>query len=263
MKLNNYLVIIAVIVVALTLQNCGSPKDVVYYQNNENVPISNTNSYEIKIKPDDLLLIVVSAEDPEIAMPFNLTTISVPSANTNLSVSGQQSLQTYLVDAQGNIDFPVLGKLQIGGMSRTEVSKMLHTQISKYIKNPIINLRVTNFKIAVQGEVNRPGSYEFKTDRVTLPEVLSTAGDLTIYGKRDNILVIREVNGEKTFNRVDISKADFLNSPFYYLSQNDVVYVEPNKTKVNGSKVGPNTGVIISITSLLVTIVALIISTSK
>ncbi|MGQ7945094.1 polysaccharide biosynthesis/export family protein [Flavobacterium sp. WC2509] len=246
---------------AILLQSCGDAKDVVYYQNYENNKvISSTNSYEIKIKPDDLLLIVVSAEDPEIAMPFNLTTISVPNPNNLNSIGGQESLQSYLVDQKGMIDFPVLGKLHVGDMTRTEVTGMLYEKISKYIKNPIINMRITNFKVSVQGEVTNPGTFDIKTERVTLPEILSMANDLTIYGKRNNILVIREVNGVKTFNRVDITQSDFVNSPFYYLSQNDVVYVEPNQTKVNGTKVGPNTGVIISITSLLITVMTLIVT---
>lgn len=245
--------------------SCANRQDIAYYQNIDNINAQqNKNSYEVKIKADDLLLIVVSAEDPEVAMPFNLTTASIPNANTgSIAVNGQQSLQTYLVNNAGVIDFPVLGKLEVGGLTRSQVTDMLHEKISKYIKNPIVNMRITNFKISVQGEVTAPGTFDIKTERVTLPEALSMARDLTIYGKRNNILVIREVNGLKSFNRIDITKADFMDSPFYYLAQNDVVYVEPNKTKVNGSKVGPNTGVIISVTSLLVTIVALIISTSK
>jgi polysaccharide export outer membrane protein len=172
-------------------------------------------------------------------------------------------MQLYLVDAQGNIEFPVLGRLKVAGMTRTEVMQMLYSKIATYIKNPIVNLRIANFKISVQGEVTAPGSYPVNSERITLVEALSMAGDLTIYGKRNNILIIRETNGVKTFNRVDITKPDFLNSPFYYLSQNDVVYVEPNKSRVNAAAVGPNTGVIISISSLLITLITLIVSSSN
>ena len=135
--------------------------------------------------------------------------------------------------------------------------------MTKYIKNPIINIRLINFKVSVQGEVTNPGIFAVNSDRVTLIEAISMAKDLTIYGKRDNILIIREVNGVKSYNRVDITKADFINSPFYYLSQNDVVYVEPNKTRINGAAVGANTGVIISITSLLITVITLIVTASN
>jgi polysaccharide export outer membrane protein len=246
--------------------SCASRKDSVYYQNIDTMSApEKQNSYEIKIQADDLLTIIVSADDPETAIPFNLSTISVPSAinGTAMSARGQESMQSYLVDASGTIDFPVLGKLKVGGLSRTEVMQLLETKIAKYIHNPIINLRLMNFKVSVQGEVTVPGTYTLASDRVTLIEAISMAKDLTVYGRRDNVLIIREVNGVKTFNRVDITKADFIHSSFYYLAQNDVVYVEPNKTKINGAAVGANTGVIISVTSLLITLITLIVTAKK
>ena len=248
----------------LLLFSCKPAKELVYYQNIDDLAaIEKSNSYEIKIQPDDVLMIIVSADDRESAIPFNLTSISVPSAFNSMAVIGQETMQSYLVDAAGTIDFPVLGKLQVGGLSRSDVMQLLETKITKYIKNPIINIRLMNFKVSVQGEVTAPGTYPVNSDRVTLIEAISMAKDLTIYGKRNNILVIREVNGVKSFNRVDITKADFINSPFYYLAQNDVVYVEPNKTRINGAAVGANTGVIISITSLVITLITLIVTTSK
>jgi polysaccharide export outer membrane protein len=138
--------------------------------------------------------------------------------------------------------------------------QLLESKIAKYIKNPIINIRLTNFKVSVQGEVTNPGAFSVSSDRITLIEAISMAKDLTIYGKRDNVLVIREVNGVKSYNRVDLTKADFINSPFYYLAQNDVVYVEPNKVRINGAAVGANTGVIISVTSLIITLITLIVT---
>lgn len=255
---------ITLLLFALLFVSCASRKDVVYYQNIDGaVSPEKTNSYEIKIQPDDLLMIIVSADDPEIAIPFNLTTVSTPSLANPSIISGQQTIQSYLVNAGGTIDFPVLGKLKVSGLTRTEVLKMLQDKIGAYIKNPIINLRIMNFKISVQGEVNVPGTYTIASERITLIEAISMAKDLTIYGKRDNILIIREIDGVKTYNRVDLTKADFINSPFYYLSQNDVVYVEPNKNKINGAAVGPNTSVLISITSLLITIITLIVTSSN
>ena len=239
--------------------SCASRKDIVYYQNIDGINgQQNANSYEVKIQSDDLLMIIVSAEDPEIAIPFNLTSVAIPSATNLQAAVGQQTMQSYLVDRNGNIEFPVLGKLQIGGLTRTEVLKLLKEKIAVYIKNPIINLRIMNFKVSLQGEVNVPGTYTIASERVTLIEALSMARDLTIYGKRDNILVIREINGTKSYNRVDITKSDFINSPFYYLTQNDVVYVEPNRTKVNAAAVGPNTSVIISAISILISLSVLI-----
>jgi polysaccharide export outer membrane protein len=248
----------------LFLFSCASRKDVVYYQGiDEMAPSEKSTSYEIKIQPDDLLMIIVSAEDPEIAAPFNLKSVSMVSPSKQDLVRSQETMQLYLIDANGFIEFPVLGKLKVGGLTRSEVLQLLQQKISVYIKNPIINLRVMNFKVSVQGEVNLPGTYPVASDRITLIEALTMAKDLTIYGKRNNILVIREIDGVKSYNRVDITKAEFINSPFYYLAQNDVVYVEPNKNKINGAAIGPNTGVIISISSLLITLITLIITTTK
>ncbi|MEZ7505854.1 polysaccharide biosynthesis/export family protein [Flavobacterium sp. Arc2] len=250
---------IILFLVALFLFSCASRKDVVYYQNIDGLANQKSSSYEIKLQPDDLLMIIVSAEDPEIAMPFNLKSISVQTPGKLDAAMGQQTMQLYLVDAAGYIEFPVLGKLKVSGLTRSEALEMLQQKIGVYIKNPIINLRVMNFKISVQGEVALPGTYSVDSERITLIEALSKAGDLTIYGKRNNILIIREIDGVKSYNRVDITKADFINSPFYYLAQNDVIYVEPNKPRLNASAVGPNTGVLISITSLLITLVTLIL----
>lgn len=248
----------------LLLFSCKPREEVAYYQNIDKLASAEkSNSYEIKIQPDDLLSIIVSADDPETAIPFNLSTISVPSVYGLNASRGMESMQSYLVDAAGSIDFPVLGKLMVGGLSRSEVMRLLESKISKYIKNPIINLRIMNFKISVQGEVTIPGTFNISSDRVTLIEAITMAKDLTIYGKRDNILIIREVNGVKSYNRVDLTKADFINSPFYYLAQNDVVYVEPNKVRINGAAVGANTGVIISITSLVITLITLIVTTTN
>jgi polysaccharide export outer membrane protein len=239
--------------------SCASKRNIVYYQNIDKTNIqNNANFYEIKIQPDDLLMIIVSAEDPEVAKPFNLSTVAVGNSNRLDLAAGQQTIQSYLVDSNGMIEFPILGKLHVGGLTRSEVLKLLQDKIGIYIKKPIINLRIMNFKISLQGEVNLPGTYSVESERITLIEALSMAKDLTIYGKRNNILVIREINGVKSYSRVDITSADFINSPFYYLSQNDVVYVQPNNVKVNASAVGPNTSVIISAISILISLCVLL-----
>lgn len=264
MKYISFLKKITPFLLIALLFSCASRKDIVYYQGIDGISAQEkSSSYEIKIQPDDLLMIIVSAEDPEIAIPFNLQSVSVQNPGKLDAVTGQQTMQLYLVDAQGFIEFPVLGKLKVSGLSRSEVMQMLQQKIGVYIKSPNINLRIMNFKISVQGEVNLPGTYNVASERVTLIEALTMAKDLTIYGKRNNILIIREVDGVKSYNRVDITNADFMNSPFYYLAQNDVVYVEPNKNRINGAAIGSNTGVIISISSLLITLITLIITTTK
>ncbi len=229
----------------------------IYYQDIDALGTQEkSNSYEIKIQPDDLLQISVYAEDPEIAKAFSLNTSS-----ETATAGGSGSV--YLVDASGFINFPTLGKLKVSGLSRTDVLDLLNSRVSQYIKKPIISLRITNFKVSVQGEVNAPGSYPIASERITLIEALSMAKDLTVYGKRNNILIIREIDGVKSYNRVDITKAGFMNTPFYYLAQNDVVYVEPNQNKINGSAVGPSTGLIFSVMSILIALTTLIITSSK
>ena len=228
----------------------------VYLQNIDTVGNSNAASnFEPVLQPDDLLSIIVSAETPEVTIPFNL-----PSIQGNYQIGNNQNgIKTYLIDSFGNIEFPVIGKIKLGGLTRSEANAKIVKSVSEYITNPSINLRILNYKIAVIGEVTRPGNYSIASERVTILEALALAGDLTIYGKRDNILLIREVEGKKTFSRIDLTKTDFIDSKSYYLVQNDILVVEPNKTKINASAFGPNLPVIISALSLLLTAAIVII----
>lgn len=239
---------VVIIALMLLVASCGSKKNIVYLQGIENAKSYDSSAnYEAIIQPDDVLSIVVSADSPEVAAPFNLPEIA--SGETDY-----RGLKTYLVDNSGYIDYPLLGKVKLGGLTRTEANNKLVAAISEYIKKPIVNLRIANYKIAVLGEVVKPNTYTIIGERVTLLEALSLAGDLTIYGKRNNILIIRDKEGKKTYTRIDITTPDFLNSPFYYLSQNDVIFVEPNRTKINSSVIGPDVYVLFSTISLLVTI---------
>ncbi|HEY0045892.1 MAG TPA: polysaccharide biosynthesis/export family protein [Flavobacterium sp.] len=234
--------------------SCNSRKNIVYLQDVGAGDGGTTRSFEPTIQPDDLLSIIVSAETPEVTMPFNL-----PQIQGNYQVGNNQNgIKTYLVDTNGNIEFPVIGTIKLGGLSRTEANNKLVAAVSAYIVNPSINLRILNYKISILGEVAKPGSFNVQSERLTILEALSLAGDLTVYGKRDNILIIRETEGKRSYNRVDITQSDFMNSPYYYLTQNDVVFVEPNQTRINSSVVGPNIQVIFSAVSLLVTIAVLI-----
>lgn len=243
---------------SLFLGSCASRKKIVYFQNIQNIGDSSTQ-YEPVLKQDDLLMIVVSAPDVKAAAPFNLPVVGISGVNfgTLDSPTSQLRYQSYLVDNNGNIEFPVIGTLKLGGLTRAEAMSKLSSELKKYINDPIINMRILNFKISVIGEVSRPGTFNITTERVTLPEAISMAGDMTIYGKRDKILIIRDEEGKKTYNYVDITKTDFISSPFYYLSQNDLIYIEPNKTRVNSSVIGPNLTVGISAISLLITIISI------
>lgn len=254
-----------VLAILITLfASCASREKIAYYQDIEKISSAENSTYSSMLKPDDLLLIFISSPLPEAAAPFNLSTISVAgntsSGTANVENSGGQiRYQTYLIDKEGFIQFPIIGNVKLGGLSREDAIKTLKGALAKYVQDPIVNLRILNFKVTVQGEVSRPGTFNVLTERVTLPEAIAMAGDMTIYGKRDNVLIIREIDGKKTSNFVDMTKSEFINSPFYYLSQNDLVVVEPNKTRMNASVVGPNISVIFSSISLLVTVVALLI----
>lgn len=239
--------------VLLMFSACVPKKKIIYMQNIDEIAINNYRpDYEPTLQPDDMLFIQVSSLDPEASIPFN---IQFPPGTPIGGGAGDLMIQrqTYLVDQQGILDFPILGQLQVGGMKKSEFETFLKAKLSAYIKDPVLNIRYTNFSFTVLGEVARPGVITARSERVTLYEALGMAGDLTIFGKRDNVLIIRENEGVRSYHRVDLTKADVINSPFYYLDQNDVVYVEPRKSKIDGTAVGSNVTVGISILSFIIT----------
>jgi polysaccharide export outer membrane protein len=252
-KMSGFKIIIFIILFSLT--SCTSKKKIAYFQDVKND--FSVMNYEPTLQEDDVLMIVISSINPEVAAPYNLKTVIVQS-NSEVSLA-QERLQTYLIDQEGNIEFPILGKVHLAGLTRTEGVELIKKKLNSHIKDPVVNLRILNYKISVLGEVNKPGVYPLQSERITLLEAISLAGDLSIYGKRTDVLVIREDKGVKTINKIDLTNSNFINSDFYYLNQNDVVYVEPNKTKVNSSIIGPNVAIGISAASLLVTILALTI----
>lgn len=262
MKINS---IGAMVLLSLVLVSCGSPKDVVYLQDVEPIKQQAIDQvYEIKIHNDDLLSIMINSKDPELAVPFNMPMVTYQLGTSGGAATGQQRVLGYLVDAKGEIDFPILGKLKVAGLTRMQITNLIKDQlISKnLIKDPIVTVQFLNFKISVMGEVARPGSFPINSDRITLLEALSMAGDLTIYGRRDRVAVIRESEGKRTVLFHDLRSSDIFKSPCYYLQQNDIVYVEPNKAKAGQSEINQNNsvGVWLSATSVLASIASLIVS---
>jgi polysaccharide export outer membrane protein len=244
-----------ILLLSVVLGSCASSQKFALLQGVTADNSSKTADFEAILQPDDLLLIVITAENPIIAQPYNLSNVAV--AINNESPIGQQKLLSYQINQEGTIQMPGLGMIKAAGKTRNELVTLIEKLLVGKIANPVITIRILNFKVSVQGEVNRPGTFPINSERVTLLEAISMAGDLTIYGKRDNILVIREENGVKSVQKVDITSGDFVNSPYYYLSQNDVIYVEPNKTKVSTSVIGPNISLGLSVLGILITIVAL------
>jgi polysaccharide export outer membrane protein len=189
------------------------------------------NIPELIIQSQDMLSVVVSSKEPELALPFNLPMMSYQGVGETYV---QQRILGYIVDKEGNIDFPVLGTLHVEGFTRNQLAQFIKEKIiaEEYIKNPVVTVQFMNFRVTVNGEVVRPGAYEINNDHITLFEALGMAGDLTIYGRRDNVKVVREKNGERTVYEVDL-RASIFDSPVYYLQQNDIIYVTPNRYRSN------------------------------
>lgn len=219
----------------LFLGSCSTPKDLVYFSDLKNTAKFDAailNNVEPQIQANDLLAIGVSSLNAESNLLFNGASISRVNdrLNGNPSAEGPAG-NSYVVDKSGFINFPVLGKVKMAGLTKEDAQEKLTAEISKYVKNPIVNVQFQNFKVTVIGEVNRPSTFTVNNDNINLLEALGMAGDMTLYGKRDNVLIIREQNGKRSMNRVNLNRKDVLNSPYFYLQQNDIVYVEPDKAK--------------------------------
>jgi len=210
------------------------------------------------------LTITVSTVNPEASAPYNLIVRPVLNSTSSNIASSGGSLQTYLVDNDGTIDFPVLGSLQVGGLSKAECEKMIHDKLQPYLnadENPVVTVRMSNYKISVLGEVTRPGVFTVSNEKINILEALAQAGDLTIYGVRDRVKLIREsATGKKEVVTINLNDAEIINSPYYYLQQNDVVYVEPNKVKARNSSVGTSTNLWFTGTSVLISLTSLLYS---
>ncbi|WP_022824125.1 polysaccharide biosynthesis/export family protein [Hymenobacter norwichensis] len=217
----------------LVASSCGSSRSLVYFKDLEKSPNYTEevkNKVNPKIQPDDLLTITVSSLNPESNVLFNngvLQTIG----GTSSGVATGRTNEGYLVDKDGSINFPVLGNVKLGGLTKEEATSKMVAEISKSVKNPIVNIKLINFRITVLGEVNRPSTFIVPSERVNLLEAIGLAGDLTAYGKRENVLIIRETNSIRSTFRINLTSKEALNSPSFYLQQNDVVYVEPAKIK--------------------------------
>lgn len=249
-----------ILLLFFVLSSCASRKDIVYLQNSNIVAENNYEKYAPRIQKEDLLTITVSAADLKTTIPFN----QVNAYQATVASSPDMAFKPiYLVDQNGDIDFPILGKVRVGGLTRLEATDLLKSKLSTYIVNPGVNLTFSNFRITVLGEVNKPGTYNLPQEKINIFEALGMAGDMTIKGVRRNVLVMRETNGDKKFERLNLLTDSVVNSPYYYLAQNDVVYVEPNTSQVRNSRFGQDTNVWISVTSLLITIITLVVTNTR
>ena len=247
------------------LASCSAPKEVLYLQDIASIKEENIDkNYEVIIHKDDLLAILVNSKDPELALPFNMPVVTY---QIGAQTTAQQRLLGYLVDQNGDIDFPILGKIHVEGLTRMQVTELIKQKLMSedLIKDPIVTVQFLNFKVSVMGEVTRPGTFDISGDRITMLEALSMAGDLTIYGRRDRVAVIREKDGKRRILYHDLRSSDIFQSPCYYLQQNDIVYVEPNKAKTGQSRINSNNsvGVWLSAVSVLASITSLMVTMFK
>ena len=236
--------------------SCMSAKQVAYLQNVDEVDLAASKMlYDATIMPKDLLTITVSTLTPEAAAPFNMATQAMDKSADNAG---------YLVDNDGNINFPVIGKLHVGGLTKTRCEEMIREKVLPYMamtENPVVSVRLSSFRVTMLGEVNSPGVIPITSERMSVLEAIAEAGDLTVYGKRENVMLLREDGaGHKNVYRIDLTDAEMLNSPLYYLQQNDVIYVEPNGVKKRNASVGSSTSLIISCISMVTSTTSLIVN---
>ncbi|MCE7040509.1 polysaccharide biosynthesis/export family protein [Dyadobacter sp. CY312] len=235
LKFTSFACLIGLFALGLTT-SCVSPKTIVYFQGDSARYSSQeiTQKYVPLIQPNDILSIVVGSLNAEANEVFNTPNLFT-TASTNYSASGGGARVQplgYLVDMDGTIEVPLVGKIKIGGLRTTDAADTIRIRLMSYLKEPSVIVRNLNFKVSVLGEVKMPAVYVIPDEKITLPQVLSLAGDLTIYGNRSNVMIIREENGKREYARLDLTSREIFDSPYYYLHKNDVIYIEPVKSKM-------------------------------
>lgn len=254
--MNKSVFIICVFCIGI-FSSCVPKKKIIYFQNDTINQENVSNSYQTIFKPDDLLQITITAEDLEAVKPFNLPAVAI-STVTNSPIGTPQN-QLYLINSNGEIDFPVLGMLKIGGLTKEAAIELLKSKLDPaYVKSPNINVRITNFKVTVLGDVLRPGTYTIPNERISVLEAIGLSGDLNISGERAEIIVKREEGDKKVTYVLDLLSNKIFTSPAYYLQQNDVVYVKPNNAKIQSASFNQNTGLFVSIASILISLITVI-----
>lgn len=248
----------------LLMLSCSTPKenDLIYFKNLEN-QINGTmpqgNDYNIVVMPEDELIITINAEKPEAVAKYNLP-LNNPASKGVTETTGQPRLQTYIVDKQGNISMPVIGTLHVKGMTTEQIAAMIQDKVAEEVRDPFVKVESVGYYVNVMGEVKNPQRMRVTSKRFSILDALAHAGDLTEFGRRDNVMVIREVEGEKTFQRMNLMDNSIFASPYFYLQQNDVVYVQTNDIKAENSKYNQNNGYKISVISTIVSAVSVIAS---
>ena len=265
MTRNRHLFISLLVVVMLS--SCVAQRKMTYFHNLDKVSVDSINAaytpaQEPVIREADKLVILVSALDPEAVIPFNLPAITtLTPGSVEATTTGK--LQYYTVDAEGNIVFPLLGKVHVAGLRKSEAVKLLEEKISASVKEPQVTINFVGYQITVMGEVNAPGRYEVTAERTSVLDALAMAKDLTVYGKRDNVLLTRENNGKLEFARLNLNSPDIFTSPYFYLQQNDALYVEPNNTRAVSSQNLPLYLSMVTTLASMATVIVSVVNTTK
>ena len=253
-----------VMTIVLLMGSCESAKQVAYFQNVDSVSLAASKGlYDARIMPKDLLTITVVTSDPTTSQPFNLAIAQTLGTDGRLGGSTGSLLQ-YLVDNDGNIQFPIVGNVHVAGLTKNECQNLIKDKVKPYLaesENPVVTVSMSSYRVTVAGEVTRPSVVPVSTEKMSVLEALAQAGDLTIYGRRDNVLLIREnSDGQKEAHRLNLNDANIINSPYYYVQQNDYIYVEPNKTKAKNSDIGQSTTLWFSFVSILTSVASLVVN---
>jgi len=239
--------------------SCASRRDILYFQNSDSFSDFNSgqndSDYKVVIKSNDNLYITVSAVNPDAVAVFNM----IPLNRAGTASSNNMDVLGYIVDQNGEINLPLVGNIHVAGLTKLDAMQLLQNEISKFVANPVVNIRILNYKINILGEVNRPGVYTVTDERISIPQAIALAGDLTIYGERRNVQLIRMENGERKFYYFDLTSPDIFASPHYYLLQNDILYISPNGTKVRSSATNQNISLGITIITALLTVASFFI----
>ena len=243
------------------LGSCASKKDIIYYQDIDDVQLQDVNNIKpkAKIEVNDILQVDIKTLNPESTIPF-MKQNAQQAAGGGGTQQGLITLQGYIVDEYGEIEMPIIGKVQVDGITRGQAEKKIKAKLSGYLKNPYVSVRILNYKFTIQGEVNSPGTFEVYDPNLTLLQALGSAGDLTINGNRENVLIIRTLGDQRVVRRIDLTKSDWMNSPFYYIKQNDYIYIEPNNPQVKKAGFITGLGPLLGVISFALTITILITS---
>lgn len=255
--------VVSAVLCLVAMSSCKTQEKMLYFQDVEaNVSETIKGEKDIKLQPKDQISIIVNSKDPQLAALFNLTSSRFQTGRTAVSYGGNGEISGYTLDENGNIDFPVIGNIHVADMTKSQVATFIKSKLleNNLVNDPVVTVEFMNLYFSVLGEVNKPGKYMITKDQITLLEAISMAGDLSVYGVRDGIYVVREESGKRITYNVDIRKKNMFDSPAYYLKQNDVVYVQPNRTKTKNSHTGNSTSLMVSATSALVSVATLVVN---